>query len=69
MANVFVEEHEDGWVALQNKRPICYGATQAQAGELAHGLRPYDTVFGERVRTTDVGSPDKWRVLHHPEER
>lgn len=69
MANVFVEEHNEGWVALQNRQPICYGSTQEQTGATAHTLRPHDTVFGERIRNTDVGSPDKWRVLHHPTDR
>jgi hypothetical protein len=66
MANVFVEEHQNGWVALQNRQPICYGRTQAEAGDTAHNIRPNDTVFGERVRDTEVGTRDKWRVLHHP---
>lgn len=51
MENVFVEECDGGWVALQNKQPICYSSTQEDTGLTAHRLRPNDTVFGELFGT------------------
>jgi hypothetical protein len=66
MANVFVEERVGEYVALEDGSIICRASTQAECGEKAHRLRPKATIFGERVRNTTVGSPDKWRVLHHP---
>jgi hypothetical protein len=66
MANVFVEERNGEYVALENRAVICRGSTQSECGERAHNLRPNATIYGERVRNTTVGHPDKWRVLHHP---
>lgn len=63
---VFVEERDGEYVALENRHIICRGQTQRACGEKAHRLHPSATIFGERVRDTNVGGRDKWRVLHHP---
>lgn len=65
MANIFVERKDDGtWRALQNHRTIATGDTQGETAEDAHEKKPEDPVFGERVRHTGRGSPDKWRRLY-----
>jgi hypothetical protein len=66
MAEIFVErKNDDGaWVARRNKQVIARGDTQAKTAEKAHKMYPEDRIFGERVRETEGGSPDKWRVLY-----
>lgn len=65
MSNIYVEREENGkYVALQNKKVIATGDTQAQTAAKAHAKRPDDPVLAERVRDTNVGSRDKWRRIH-----
>lgn len=65
MAENFVERKDDGtWVARRNKRVIAKGDTQDKTAAKAHRKHPDERVFGERVRETVGGSPDKWRVLY-----
>jgi hypothetical protein len=67
MSNVIVEPEDDGtFAALQNKRVIARGDTQAEAGQKAHDLRPNDHVIAARVRRTEDGSPDKFRHMFGP---
>jgi len=65
MSNIFLERKKDGtYAATQNGRTIATGKTQAQAGSRAHERRPNDPILAERVRNTDIGTPDKWRRLY-----
>jgi hypothetical protein len=65
MANIYVEREEDGtYVAIQKKRIIAKGDTQAETGSEAHEQKPVDPVLAERVRMTKGGSRDKWRRLY-----
>jgi hypothetical protein len=70
MAEVFIEQDEDGWRAKRNKRTVSRGDTQANLGEEMHDRFPKDVIFGERVRRgdDDLPKPNKWRVLHQPTE-
>jgi hypothetical protein len=62
MSNVFVERQDDGsYAAIQNKRVIARGETQAETIDKAQKKRPEDPVLAERVRMTTGGSRDKWR--------
>lgn len=64
--NFYVEERPDGTFAASRggaERASFLGKTQAEAAEKAHASDPTADVFGERVRHTNVGSPDKWRLL------
>jgi len=64
MSDIFTERKDDGtWRALQNHRTIVTGDTQLEAAEKAHEMKPEDPVFGERVRFTKGGKPDKWRRM------
>ncbi len=64
MSNVFIEQDADGWKAIQNKQVIARSDTQKSTGDKANVLRPKDPILAERVRTTDKGTPDKWRKLY-----
>ena len=65
MADIFVEQKDDGtYRAIQNKKTISTGSTQAEAAERAHAKKPDDPILAERVRNTKAGSPDKWRRLY-----
>jgi len=64
VANIYVEQEGDGYVAFQNKQPIARGSTQKETAERAHRLRPNDPILAERVRDTDKGHRDKWRRLY-----
>jgi pyridoxine/pyridoxamine 5'-phosphate oxidase len=62
--NFFIERQPDGRYAA--KRPNAQRAsavcdTQAEAIETARQMDPHAAIHVERVRHTDVGSPDKWR--------
>ena len=64
--NLFIERQADGKYAV--KRPNAQRAssvhrTQAEAIEAAQRMDPDAGIHVERVRHTDVGSPDKWRKL------
>jgi len=62
MSNVFVERKGDGtYAAIQDKKVIARGDTQAETIDKARDKRPHDSILAERVRDTDVGSRDKWR--------
>jgi hypothetical protein len=62
MSNVFVERKDDGtYAAIQDKKVIAHGDTQAKTIDKARDKRPDDSILAERVRNTDVGSRDKWR--------
>jgi hypothetical protein len=62
---VFVEQREGRYVALENHKVICSESTQAECAASAHRLRPDATIMAERVRDTSGGKHDRWRVLHH----
>ena len=64
MSNIFVERENGNYVALQNKRVIASGKTQAEAALNAHRKRPDDPVLAERIRNTNRGSRDKWRRMY-----
>ena len=70
MAEVFIEQDEDGWRAKRNKRTVGQGDTQADLGEAMHNRFRKDVIFGERVRRgdNDLPKPNKRRVLHQPKE-
>ena len=70
MAEVFIEQDEDGWRAKRNKRTVGHSDTQTDLGEEMHDRFPRDVVFGERVRRgdDDLPKPNKWRVLHQPND-
>lgn len=64
MATIFIEREGEKYVAIQSKKIITSGSTQAEAAERAHKLRPHDPVLGERQRTTSRGKPDQWRHMY-----
>jgi hypothetical protein len=64
MSDIFVEQRDGAYVALQNHRVIARGDTQAATADRAHKLRPSDPVFVERVRMTKGGSRDQWRRVY-----
>lgn len=65
MAEIFVERKPDStYVARRNKQVVASGSTQAETAAKAHKKFPEDVIFGERVRDTAMGSPDKWRRLY-----
>ena len=64
MAEIFVQERgPQKYVALRDHVIVSEGTTQEDTAHRAHRLYPGDVVFGERVRTATVGSPDKWRRI------
>jgi hypothetical protein len=70
MGKVFIEEHEDGWIARRNKQVVSSGSTQGDLGEAMHNRYPEDVIYGERVRrgNNEKPKPDKWRVLYPSSE-
>lgn len=64
MSNVFIERKDDGtYAAIQDKKVIARGETQAETIEKARVKRPDDAILAERVRMTTGGSRDKWRSV------
>ena len=63
--NLFVEHRpETGDYAVRkpnSERASAVERTQAEAIQRARELNPNAAVHVERVRTTEVGGPDKWR--------
>ena len=62
--NFFVERRPEGDYAVRkpnSERASAVEPTQAKAIEKARQLNPNAAVNVERVRNTNVGSPDKWR--------
>jgi hypothetical protein len=61
MAEIFVEQRgPQQYVALRCEAIVSTGTTQEDTAQRAHRLYRGDVVFGKQVRTTTVGSPDKW---------
>ena len=61
---VFVERRPQGDYAVRrpnSQRASGVTPTQAEAIALARKVNPEGRVLVERVRTTTVGKPDKWR--------
>lgn len=61
---VFVERRPQGDYAIRrpnSQRASGVEPTQAEAISEARRLSPGGPVLVERVRTTSVGKPDKWR--------
>lgn len=61
---VFVERRPQGDYAVRrpnSQRASSVAPTQAEAIAEAQRLNPNGPVLVERVRTTSVGKPDKWR--------
>ncbi|MGU3777941.1 DUF2188 domain-containing protein [Burkholderia metallica] len=62
---IFVERRSDeGDYAVRrpnSQRASAIAPTQREAIERARELNPSGPVLVERVRTTNVGKPDKWR--------
>jgi len=61
---VFVERRPQGDYAIRrpnSQRASGIAPTQAEAIVEARRLNPGGPVLVERVRTTNVGKPDKWR--------
>ncbi len=61
---IFVERREQGdyavrWADSERASAVC--PTQAEAIERAREIAPEAAILVERVRTTKVGGPDKWR--------
>lgn len=68
MPRIFIEPGDrGGYVALRNKRVIARGDTQAETGAKAHEKDPSATIEAARVRTTENGKPDEYRVLYNGE--
>jgi hypothetical protein len=67
---LFVEKRQDeGDFAVRkpgSERASKTAPTQASAIDAASAMSPKATVFAERVRHTDRGNPDKWRVVYKP---
>ena len=61
---VFVERRPQGDYAVRrpnSQRASSIAPTQAEAIAEARRLNPIGSVLVERVRTTNIGKPDKWR--------
>ncbi|MBX9793865.1 MAG: DUF2188 domain-containing protein [Burkholderiaceae bacterium] len=61
---IFVERRPEGDYAVRrpnSQRASGVESTQADAIAEARRLNPTGPVLVERVRTTHVGKPDKWR--------
>jgi len=61
---IFVERRPEGDYAVRrpnSQRASGIAPTQAEAIAEARRLNPNGPVLVERVRTTSVGKPDKWR--------
>ena len=65
MSNIYIERKDDRtYAAIQNKKVIATGDTQAETVKRARKRQPDATVLAERVRDTKDGSPDKWRRVY-----
>jgi hypothetical protein len=69
VGKIIVEPDDEGYAALLNGKVVVRGKTQKETGERAHELRPYDAVEAARVRTTEEGKPDEFRLLHAAKPR
>ena len=61
---LFVERRSEGDYAVRrpnSQRASAVCPTQAEAIQRARELNPNMQPLVERIRHTDVGSPDKWR--------
>lgn len=61
---IFVERRPEGDYAVRrpnSQRASGIAPTQSEAIGEARRLNPNGPVLVERVRTTNVGKPDKWR--------
>lgn len=64
--NLFVERRPSGDYAVRkpnSDRASVVAPTQAEAIQRARELNPDAAIHVERVRNTDIGSPDKWRKV------
>lgn len=62
--NLFIERRDDKKFAVRkggSDRASAVTQTQAEAIARAKELNPDAAIHVERVRTTTVGKPDKWR--------
>lgn len=62
--NLFIERRAEGDYAVRkpnSERASAVAPTQAEAIERAKQLNPNAAIHVERVRKTNVGSPNKWR--------
>ena len=60
----YIERRDDGDYAVRRGGSQCASAiedTQAEAIARARQIDPEAAIHVERVRNTDIGSPDKWR--------
>lgn len=65
MPNIYIEQKDDKtYRAIQNKKTIATGNTQAATADKAHDKRPKDPILAERVRNTSGGNRDKWRRMY-----
>ncbi|MEM5346065.1 DUF2188 domain-containing protein [Paraburkholderia azotifigens] len=64
--NLFIERRDDKKFAVRkggSERASAVTQTQAEAIARAKELNPDAAIHVERVRTTNVGKPDKWRKV------
>ena len=61
MANIFIEQRQQEYVAIEAGEVIARGNTQEQCIEEAHRKRPGVKLDVERVRERDDAGPDRWR--------
>ena len=62
--HVFIERRDQGDYAVRlgdAKRASAVAPTQKEAIKLAREMHPEIAPVVERVRSTSVGAPDKWR--------
>ncbi len=62
--NLYIERRPEGDYAVRKPdagRASAVVPTQAEAIERAKEINPNAAIHVERVRNTNVGSPDKWR--------
>jgi hypothetical protein len=63
-SHFYIERREEGDYAVRrggSERASAVEPTQGKAIKRARDMDPKAPVHVERVRNTDVGSPDKWR--------
>ena len=64
--HLYIEKRAQGDFAVRkpdSERASAVAPTQAEAIQRARELNPDAAVHVERVRHTNVGSPDKWRKV------
>lgn len=62
--SLYIEQRGEGDYAIRrpnSKRASAVEPTQQAAIDRAREIEPRGTLHVERVRRTNVGSPDKWR--------